>query len=272
MYGPHTLDAYIQEFRKLARAMVEDDPHDLPDEGPRPPNLLPKQWSLVPGVVADGTPPGVRFGDPSIDVEDGKVFYPGEEVRVEFHSACPRNDIRAEGTFLTVERKKESVLDHDQQKKDWCPFISNLFKYLFGYLQYGDDSDDKNQQHFLGDKDDDDESDWVLVHTDTDWETKFEWQRHETLSTYSFATVVWNIPENAVPGRYRIRHFGEYKHFLGHVQSFQGSSGEFDVVDDTLSFKKESGPTAGSLGDAERKQRRKNNVFWSRAMRIFYLA
>ena len=28
------------------------------EEGPRPPNLLPRQWSLLPPVVADGLPHG----------------------------------------------------------------------------------------------------------------------------------------------------------------------------------------------------------------------
>ncbi len=45
----------LQEFKKLAKAMVDGEPVE---EGPPPPNQLGKQWSLVPPVVADGVPYG----------------------------------------------------------------------------------------------------------------------------------------------------------------------------------------------------------------------
>lgn len=51
LFGPHTLDAYIQEMSRLAREMVRGDP--ARDDEPKPPNQLAKQWSLVPPVVAD---------------------------------------------------------------------------------------------------------------------------------------------------------------------------------------------------------------------------
>lgn len=36
-----------------------------------------------------------------------KSFQVGETVSVEFQSACPRNNLRTGGTFLTVERWSE---------------------------------------------------------------------------------------------------------------------------------------------------------------------
>ncbi|KAH1153570.1 hypothetical protein GYH30_049273, partial [Glycine max] len=60
LYGPHTLRAYIQEFKKIAEALVYGEPVE---PGPQPPDLLEKQISLFPPVVVDATPLGVNFGD-----------------------------------------------------------------------------------------------------------------------------------------------------------------------------------------------------------------
>lgn len=48
---------------------------------------------------------GSDYGRAVEDVEPGRSFSPGDEVRVVFQSACPRNNIRRGGTFLTVERQ-----------------------------------------------------------------------------------------------------------------------------------------------------------------------
>ncbi|GFY83728.1 Neutral/alkaline non-lysosomal ceramidase [Actinidia rufa] len=60
LYGPHTLDAYIQEFRKLAAALLGGQ---AVEAGPQPPDLLDKQISLLIPVIVDTTPIGVNFGD-----------------------------------------------------------------------------------------------------------------------------------------------------------------------------------------------------------------
>ncbi|KAL4435206.1 hypothetical protein ABPG77_001888 [Micractinium sp. CCAP 211/92] len=101
LYGPHTLDAYIQEFVRLAGAMVRGEPTE---PGPTPPNQLAAQWSLVPPVVWDGPPSGKHFGDMAEDVPRDS-YRAGETVAATFHAGCPRNNIRAEGTFLAVERQ-----------------------------------------------------------------------------------------------------------------------------------------------------------------------
>jgi len=208
LFGPHTLDAYIQEFRKLAAAMVAGEETPL---GPQPPNLLPKQWSLVPGVVADGVPWGADFGKVSQDVQ-GDLFYPGDVVTAEFHSGCPRNNIHAEGTYLTVER-----LTCGGTRNASCWGLTCAWAALKRFLGL-------SPAHWCGGT-----AEWKVVHTDADWETKFAWKRHASLSTYSFATITWEIPEDVEPGTYRLRHFGDYKHFLGHVRSFEGASREFEV-------------------------------------------
>ncbi|KAK2440825.1 Neutral/alkaline non-lysosomal ceramidase [Trifolium repens] len=100
LYGPHTLSAYIQEFKKLAKALISGQPVK---SGPPPPNLLNKQVSLLPPVVVDGTPFGVNFGDVFSDVPQNSAFKSGDIVSASFWSACPRNDLMTEGTFALVE-------------------------------------------------------------------------------------------------------------------------------------------------------------------------
>ncbi|KAF7816049.1 neutral ceramidase 1-like [Senna tora] len=110
LYGPHTLSAYIQEFKKLANALITSQPVE---PGPQPPDLLNKQISLLTPVVVDATPIGVNFGDVISDVPQNSTFKRGEMVTVSFWSACPRNDLMTEGTFALVE-----VL---QSKDTWVP-------------------------------------------------------------------------------------------------------------------------------------------------------
>lgn len=100
LYGPHTLSAYIQEFKKLASALISGQ---TIQPGPQPPDLLDKQVGLLPGVVMDTTPIGVKFGDVSTDVPENSTFKPGDMVTATFWSACPRNDLLTDGTFSLVE-------------------------------------------------------------------------------------------------------------------------------------------------------------------------
>ncbi|XP_050237566.1 neutral ceramidase 1-like isoform X2 [Mercurialis annua] len=100
LFGPHTLSAYIQEFTKLAKALVAGQPVE---PGPQPPDLLGKQIGLLTPVVMDATPPGASFGDCTTDVPQNSTFKRGDTVTVVFWSACPRNDLMTEGTFALVE-------------------------------------------------------------------------------------------------------------------------------------------------------------------------
>ncbi|KAL5580846.1 hypothetical protein UlMin_013288 [Ulmus minor] len=110
LYGPHTLSAYIQEFKKLATALISSK---QVEPGPQPPDLLDKQISLLTPVVMDGTPRGVNFGDVASDVPQNSTFKRGSLVTVTFWSACPRNDLMTEGTFALVEFL--------QGKENWVP-------------------------------------------------------------------------------------------------------------------------------------------------------
>lgn len=110
LYGPHTLSAYIQEFKKLIEALITDR---TIEPGPLPPDLLDKQISLLPPIILDATPPGVNFGDIKADIPLNSTFRRGDLVRVTFWSACPRNDLMTEGTFALVEFL--------QDQKAWVP-------------------------------------------------------------------------------------------------------------------------------------------------------
>ena len=55
--------------------------------------------------------------------------------------------------------------------------------------------------------------------------TKFDWRRPHTLSAESTATLSWRVPEGSLPGTYRLRHRGDYKHIFGGTTPFTGVSG-----------------------------------------------
>ncbi|XP_042440807.1 neutral ceramidase-like [Zingiber officinale] len=100
LYGPHTLSAYIQEFKKLASALLTGKSVESKLE---PPDLSDKQISLLPPVILDTTPLGVNFGDISTDIPENSTFQPGDTVTATFWSACPRNDLLTKSTFSLVE-------------------------------------------------------------------------------------------------------------------------------------------------------------------------
>nr|XP_029121100.1 neutral ceramidase isoform X2 [Elaeis guineensis] len=177
LYGPHTLSAYIQEFKKLASALISGQ--NVPP-GPQPPDLLDKQISLLPGVVVDTTPIGVKFGDASTDVPENSTFKPGDMVTATFWSACPRNDLLTDGTFALVE-----ILDG-----------SNT---------------------------------WIPAYDDDDFCLRFKWSRPSKLSSRSYATIEWWIPETVISGIYRLRHFGASKSLFGSIKHFTGASHAFVV-------------------------------------------
>lgn len=118
LYGPHTLGAFIQEFKKLATALIQGQSIE---PGPQPPDLLDKQLSFLPPVILDLTPLGVRFGDCKTDVPKNATFKKGDMVSVVFWSACPRNDLMTEGTFALVEMLQgESTWDPVYDDDDFC--------------------------------------------------------------------------------------------------------------------------------------------------------
>lgn len=74
IYGPHTLDAYLQELRALATAIRTNA--TVPP-GPDPPNLLDQQIGFLPEVVVDAPPFGSSFGDVVSGCDAAPIYSPG---------------------------------------------------------------------------------------------------------------------------------------------------------------------------------------------------
>ena len=125
------MDAYIQEFSKLAVALAKVPLRLFPwplrcfilllhslqgskaDPGPSPPNYLENQWSLHFDVIFDATPSGKKFGDVETDANSSYTavsalisqlivvivrycsFFDmqNSSVVVEFWAGNPRNDL-----------------------------------------------------------------------------------------------------------------------------------------------------------------------------------
>ncbi|XP_053495958.1 neutral ceramidase [Ictalurus furcatus] len=103
IYGPHTLSAYIQHFRGLARAIAEGKTGELP-KGPEPPFFKDSQLvSLLPAVPTDKTPTNTTFGQVLEQVNP--LYKVGEVASVTFVAGNPRNsgDMR-DKTFVIVEK------------------------------------------------------------------------------------------------------------------------------------------------------------------------
>lgn len=188
IYGPHTLDAYIQEFLKLTRAMLAGQPVA---SAAAPPDLWSQQISLLTPVVRDTVPLGAAFGDVVDDVQ--QVMRSGQTASATFRTGCPRNNLRRNGTFALVERLE------DETSLTWLPHA-----------------------------------------TDRDWSTTFNWRRPSKLSSLSFATITWDIPEDTPPGVYRLVSFGDHKSLFGRVLPHVGRSRPFTVV----------APGTGTAGEA----------------------
>ncbi|XP_018616424.1 neutral ceramidase [Scleropages formosus] len=111
IYGPHTLSAYIQLYRGLAKAIAEDKEAELP-KGPEPPFFSDNQlFSFLPLVLADKKPPNTTFGGVLEQVLPH--YRTGEVASVTFVSGNPRNsgDTR-DKTFVTVEK-------YDNRTQSW---------------------------------------------------------------------------------------------------------------------------------------------------------
>ncbi|XVE69646.1 hypothetical protein DITRI_Ditri10aG0006900 [Diplodiscus trichospermus] len=140
LYGPHTLSAYIQEFKKLAKAMATGE--KLGGRGLSPPDLSSVQISLLLDPQGDSPPPGKKFGDMQQDVAQpkGGSFRKGDKPSATFWSANPRYDLLTEGTFAVVEMLQGErwipVYDDD----DFCLFfkwkVDNISFYGLATIEW----------------------------------------------------------------------------------------------------------------------------------------
>ncbi|KAK8050537.1 hypothetical protein PG994_012267 [Apiospora phragmitis] len=199
LYGPHTLHAYINLTLSFV-PYLDATSHQNPPLGPEPPNNVNRSLSFVPGVVYDS--PGIfkSFGDTITDVPD--VVQRGSEATAVFVGANPRNNLRLEQSYATVERLVVSD---------------------------SDTSDDDTTTE-LRTKQREEEKKWLAVRDDNDWHLVFRWRRTSELLATSEVTITWETETETEPGVYRIRYFGDAKTLGGSITPFEGVSREFTVT------------------------------------------
>ncbi len=119
LFGPWTLHAYLQENAKLACAIKNNT---NVDPGTAPPDLVGKLISLPwPRVWFDRKPWNVKFGYIKKQVES--LYHPGEKVEVRFYGAHPKNNLRIENTYLTVESFSLNQWGTVYTDKDFCTYF-----------------------------------------------------------------------------------------------------------------------------------------------------
>jgi neutral ceramidase len=99
-FGRYTQSAYAQELARLAAALRDGQPTP---SAVQPPSLAQNRISVRPGVVLDTPPLGKSFG--SVITEPNASYPPGADVRADFVTGQPDNNLRDEGTFVEVQRQ-----------------------------------------------------------------------------------------------------------------------------------------------------------------------
>uniref|UniRef100_A0A8D8C181 Neutral ceramidase n=2 Tax=Culex pipiens TaxID=7175 RepID=A0A8D8C181_CULPI len=99
LYGPHTLTIYLHHFSALMKAIIDGV---KVEEGPSPPFEDYKQITLSTGVVFDGHPFRMYFGD--VQEQPQETYHKGDLVRASFVAGNPRNNLMHEKTYFTVEK------------------------------------------------------------------------------------------------------------------------------------------------------------------------
>ncbi|KAF2175716.1 Neutral/alkaline nonlysosomal ceramidase [Zopfia rhizophila CBS 207.26] len=117
LYGPNTLNAYINSSLSLMPYLSDDATSSSPT-GPTPPDNRDRSISLITGVVYDGTPLGKNFGDVTKDVS--AAYSRGSIVSATFVGANPRNNLHLEDTFTAVEQQQsDGTWKRIKDDKDW---------------------------------------------------------------------------------------------------------------------------------------------------------
>ncbi|KAJ7766995.1 Neutral/alkaline nonlysosomal ceramidase [Mycena maculata] len=103
IYGPYTLEAYIDKYTSLV-PFLADAPVGSPPSDAAPAEQISKAISLQTAVDFDAAPIGKHFGQILQDVVTSAPYRPGETAFARFVGANPRNNLRLEGTYLTVDQ------------------------------------------------------------------------------------------------------------------------------------------------------------------------
>jgi neutral ceramidase len=100
-FGPWTLAALQQSFEALSRAIVSGAE---PVSAAEPASSDSRLVKLPTAVLLDAAPPGLSLG--RIRRDALTLYTPGQRVVVSCWAGHPKNDLRTEGTFISVERRR----------------------------------------------------------------------------------------------------------------------------------------------------------------------
>lgn len=209
LYGPWTLDAYLNKSVELLPYLDPATSADLPtlDPGPSPPILVNESLSFITGVVVDNPPILKSFGD-QVSAPAKKTFSAGESISAKFVGANPRNNFRLGGTFAGVEKFNAGTgkWTRVRDDADW----SLLYEW-------------KRTSTVLG------TSEVTIT-----WETKWEagsWKPDSSTPGTSrlHGDLFAKRQSESLAGRYRIRYNGDARALGGSIKAFKGLSDEFRI-------------------------------------------
>ncbi|KAH8695610.1 putative neutral/alkaline nonlysosomal ceramidase [Talaromyces proteolyticus] len=192
LFGPNELAAYVNlSLTYLPYLGSTKNVATLPaiPAGPNPPVNTNISLSFIPGVVYDNPPLGHSFGDVLTSSPINETYSPGDYFAVTFVGADPRNDLRSEDTYASVDMK------HDNG--DWERVRSDLdWNLTFEWAR----------------------TDAVVGSSDV----TLTWQIED-----SYYLTGWAQPLQS--GTYRIHYYGNSKNILGTLTAIEGIGPEFEV-------------------------------------------
>lgn len=198
LFGPNTLEAYLDVFSRRLVPALRDDARDLP-AGPQRDFDITKAYKFKTGVVYDNPPFGHSFGDvleqPLLSYPipnssnsttspfDGEpVYSSSSNITATFVASNPRNNLRLEDTYFEIQRYTE-------------------------------------------------DGQWKTERTDGHHSTTMRWTRTNELHGSSKVEVGWTVEPWTKSGLYRIVYHGDRKvPVTGKVEPFDAVSAEFYVV------------------------------------------
>ncbi|KAJ5215086.1 hypothetical protein N7468_010765 [Penicillium chermesinum] len=193
LFGPNTLAAYINlTLTYLPYLGSAKDVTTLPPipSGPSPPVNTNHSLSFITGVIYDGAPLGMSYGDVLVHPANTSSFGPGDVVNTTFVGANPRNNLRQEATFAAVEWKNPSSGHWEvvRTDRDWnLLFLWERTNTVLGYS-----------------------------------EVTIQWTIED-----SFYSV--DDPTTLQDGTYRLHYYGDSREATGKISPFEGIGSSFTV-------------------------------------------
>jgi len=207
LYGPHTLNAYINVTLSFLPYLSPSSKSRPPRDGAAlPPDNTNRSLSFITGVVRDGPPLFKAFGDVTADV--ARLYRRGDVVAATFVGANPRNNLRQEETYAAVEKLDVPFVAHQPHRPDDNGIIAEA--------EAVDSSEEGGK--------------WKVVRDDADWSLVFRWERTSEILATSQVEIRWETEAGAEPGIYRLRYYGDSKALGGTITPFEGVSSSFTLL------------------------------------------